>query len=203
MCFSYRLDNDGESQTTGIAQLLSARALKADRGRDEAGDQQLNAIFYVVRDYRRGTLPRSFSEDPEAMRLIREWAEEYPQIIATSNFQDVVMLLDKREQIQFWKKRNRVANLLKHADTDPRSLISLNDVDNLELLMAALGAYVDLTNDLIHPEGYVFFVYHGAITQMNDGMSDSFRKLVSEVEKIDPAEQIDFCAAMLNEMRKD
>jgi len=28
MCFSYRLDNDGESQTTGIAQLLFVQALR-------------------------------------------------------------------------------------------------------------------------------------------------------------------------------
>ena len=32
MWFSYRLDNDGESQTTGIAQLLSAQALMDDGG---------------------------------------------------------------------------------------------------------------------------------------------------------------------------
>ncbi len=176
--------------------------LKSDRGRDEAGDHQLNAIFYVVRDYRRGTLPNTFSEDPEAMRWICEWAELLP-ITATSEFKDIVAYVEKDDRKRFWDKRNRIANFLKHADRDPRSHISLNDLDNLELLMYALGAYVDLTNDLIHPEGYVFFVYHGAITQMNVGMSDTFRKLVSEVEKIDPDEQIDFCAAMLNEMRKD
>lgn len=37
MCFSYRLDNDGESQTSGIAQLLSVQALSNRKAVDRLG----------------------------------------------------------------------------------------------------------------------------------------------------------------------
>lgn len=46
--------------------------LKKDRGRDEAADYYWRAMFYAVRDYRRGTLPSYMSSDPEILRAIRD-----------------------------------------------------------------------------------------------------------------------------------
>ena len=39
--------------------------LKSQRGRDEVGDYYLTSVFYVVRDYRRGTLTSYFADDPK------------------------------------------------------------------------------------------------------------------------------------------
>ncbi len=174
--------------------------LKSGRGRDEAADYHLTRIFYVVRDYRRGTLPETFTKDAEAMRWICKMAELLP-ITANSEFKDVNAQVSRQFRANFWTDRNYVANFLKHADRDARSYISLDGVDNLHLIMCALGAYIDLTNELIHPEGWVLFVYYGVITGSSDSMSDDFRKLAAKVEEIDPAEQFEFCAALLNDMK--
>ena len=52
---------------------------KSERGRDEVGDYYLTAIFYCVRDYRRGTLPSHLANDPDAMKWIREMADRLPR----------------------------------------------------------------------------------------------------------------------------
>jgi len=57
--------------------------LKAERGKDEVGDYYLTTIFYAVREYRRGTLPSYLSDDIEAMKWIREIAEQLPICAST------------------------------------------------------------------------------------------------------------------------
>jgi hypothetical protein len=54
--------------------------LKAERGKDEVGGYYLTTIFYAVREYRRGTLPSYLSDDIEAMKWIREIAEQLPNL---------------------------------------------------------------------------------------------------------------------------
>ncbi|MGB7543810.1 MAG: hypothetical protein WBM28_17555, partial [Burkholderiales bacterium] len=44
--------------------------LKTERGMDEAANVYLTSIFYVVRDYRRGTLPNEITSDPEFMEWV-------------------------------------------------------------------------------------------------------------------------------------
>lgn len=179
------------------------RDLKAERGRDEAGDYYLNMVFYAVRDYRRGKLPSYLADDPETMRWIREMAERMPFITATSDFKDIVAQASRGAAADFWNARNRIANFLKHADRDPQSHIALDDVDNLDLLMFALSAYVDLTNEFIFPEGYILWIYMNAVTGTKEGMREEWRKFAADLEKIDHDERLDVCAAMLREMRRD
>jgi hypothetical protein len=52
--------------------------LKKHRGRDEAGDYYLTSIFYCVRDYRRGTLPRYLADDAQVMAWIKDIAKALP-----------------------------------------------------------------------------------------------------------------------------
>lgn len=41
--------------------------IKRSRGMSEAADWYLVSIFYVVRDFRRGTLPKTMTSDPACM----------------------------------------------------------------------------------------------------------------------------------------
>lgn len=173
--------------------------LKAKRGRDEVGDFFLNAVFYAVRDYRRGTLPDYLANNPEMMHWICDMADRLP-ITASSKFEDIVASVSPDLAKDFWRKRNAVANFLKHADWNPKPYISLEDVDNLQLLMQALSAYLDLTNDLIN-EGFVLWVYFNAVTGMKEGMPKEFRKYASDLEELDPDEQIRFCSELLHEIK--
>ena len=67
--------------------------------------------------------------------------------------------------------------------------------------MQAGGSYLDLTNDNLGPEGFVLWVYFGAVKGIKEGMPKKFRKYASEIEKIDPDEQIQFCSEWLRKMK--
>lgn len=99
--------------------------LKSERGRDEVADFYLVSVFYVVRDFRRGTLPAHFTDDPEAMKWITEMAEQLP-ITESSKLEDVRVSVSSETARQYWLKRNKVANFLKHADRDSRAHVSLD-----------------------------------------------------------------------------
>jgi hypothetical protein len=159
-------------------------------------------VAYAVRDFRRGTLPTDFTNSPEAMKWIREMAALFP-ITASSEFKDFVAKLSKEDAAEFWRDRNRIANFLKHADQDHNAHVVLQDVDNLSLLGMALCAYVDLTNDLIHPEGLVLWMYLNVGKDMKESLSEEIRRLVEEVEEIDVEDRADFCAALIKQIREN
>jgi hypothetical protein len=77
---------------------------------------------------------------------------------------------------------------VKHADRDTERHIALDEVDNLQLLMQASGAYLDLTNDNLGPEGFVLWVYFNVVAGMTASMPERFRKYASELEELDPNE---------------
>lgn len=99
--------------------------LKNGRGRDEVADYYLISVFYVVRDYHRGRLPKHFTDDPEAMKWIQEIAEKL-RITESTKIEDVRVSVSPETARQYWLKRNRVANFLKHADRDAREHVSLD-----------------------------------------------------------------------------
>ena len=67
--------------------------LKAARGKSEAADSHLVSIFYVVRDFRRGTLPKHISENSEMMKWVTEMAEKLP-ITADTKIDEVTAHID-------------------------------------------------------------------------------------------------------------
>ena len=205
LCAAIRMFFAGEDElaihTVASAAYQILRDLKAKRGRNEAADHYLNMIFYAVRDYRRGTLPDYIATDPEMMQLVRDMADRLP-ITASSNFNDVTATVPQNVAQEFWQKRNAVSNFLKHADRDAKSHISLEDVDNLNLLLQASGAYVDITNDNLGPEGFVLWVYFVAVRGMKDGMPKEFRRYATKLENLDPDEQIRFCSVWIHELKE-
>ena len=117
--------------------------LKQKIGKNEAADYFLTSIFYVVRDYRRGTLPKQFTNNPEAMKWILDIAEQLP-ITESTSYEEVGVFISSKAARDWRSKRNRVANFLKHADRDAQDHILRDEIDNLNLLMLALSSYCDL-----------------------------------------------------------
>ncbi len=204
LCAAIRMFFAGENElavhTVASAAYRVLSDLKAKRGRDEAADNYLNSVFYAVRAYRRGTLPDYLANNPEVMHWIRDMADRMP-ITASSNFGDVSASVSPDVAQAFWRERNAVSNFLKHADREAKSHISLDDVDNLQLLMQACCAYLDLTNDSLGPEGFVLWVYYNAVLGMKEGMPKKFRRCASTLEKLDSDEQIRFCSEWLHKMK--
>ncbi|TNE52542.1 MAG: hypothetical protein EP341_06740 [Sphingomonadales bacterium] len=132
--------------------------LKNSRGRDEVADYHLVSVFYVVRDFHRGTLPSHFTDDPEAMEWIREMAERLP-ITEDTKLEDIRVSVSQDTARQYWLKRNKVANFLKHADRDVQSHVPLDEVDNFHLLLQAVASYTDLVQDDLGAEGLILWLY--------------------------------------------
>ena len=173
--------------------------LKENRGRDEAADAQYSGIFYIVRDYRRGTLPVEFQDDPEFMKFIAGMADKLPLITATTEFDDVRIALSQDARAQYWREQNAAANFLKHADRDSENLLNLDKVKNLDLLHLASGAYLDVSGGAF-VEYEVLLVYTAVKYQMSYYLQDSHRKTAELLNTMSPEEQLKACQSFIDEL---
>jgi hypothetical protein len=205
LCAAIRMFFGGEDElavhTVASAAYRVLSDLKAKHGRNEAADNYLNSVFYAVRDYRRGTLPAYLADDPSMMEWIRDMADRLPLISDVSRFEDIRAEVSDSDAQEFWRDRNAIANFLKHADREKKFHISMDDVDNLELLMQASGAYIDLTHDNLGPEGFVLWVYFNTVKGMQSGMPPQFRNYVLTLEHVDPGQRQKFCSEWLRKMK--
>ncbi len=170
--------------------------LKEHRGRKEVDDYHLTMVFYAVRDYRRKSLPKYLADDPEMMKYIRELAEALPQIAENTEYQDVRATVSDDVAKSFRRKRNKVYNFLKHADHDPEKHISLEEVDNFNLLMQAAGSCVDLGVDL-GAEGYVLWLYSCAY------LGEESEALPRDIEDLSSNELLIFFSNLLTELKTE
>lgn len=174
--------------------------LKAERGMDEAATVYLASIFYVVRDYRRGNLPKEMASDPEFMKWAQEMAEQLP-IRADTKFEEVSVTLPRELVGQFWNQRNKVANFLKHADRDSQASIPLDEVDNLTLLMQCYRAYMDITREDLGNEGFVFQLFIG-VKRFERSNSPQEDELVQKIAGIPEADRLQFCSVCISNLNK-
>jgi FAD/FMN-containing dehydrogenase len=174
--------------------------LKNKRGRDEVADYYLVSVFYVVRDYRRGTLPSHFTEDPEAMKWIREIAEQLPFIAESTKVEDVRVAVSQETAKQYWLKRNRVANFLKHADRDPRAHVPIDEVDNFHLIMRALVSYGDLVNDDLGPEGLMLSIYSCVVSGNWNQFPRYYQDMASKLAEVAPDKRLAFCSFAVSKL---
>ena len=174
--------------------------LKAARGMNEAADAHLVSIFYVVRDFRRGTLPKHISENSEMMAWVAEMAEKLP-ITAESKIEDVTAHVDDVAARAFWRKRNEASNFLKHADKDSQGHLSLEKVDNFTLLMQAMGAYTDLAKNYLGPEGLVLWLYSAVQHDESETLPEKFRSIGHRLLQLQGTERRDLCYALIQELR--
>jgi hypothetical protein len=141
-------EDDLATHTVAHAAYRVLSDLKARRGQDEASDAYLRAIFYVVRDYRRETLPKHFRDDPSTMALIERMAKELP-ITSSMSIEEIELILPPVLVRDYWSRRNAISNFLKHAEKDSDLHLRLDSVDNHQLILSALAAYLDITRELL------------------------------------------------------
>jgi hypothetical protein len=170
--------------------------LKKERGQDEVGDYYLTSIFYAIRDYRRGTLPSYWADDPDAMKWIREIAGQLP-IDTSTNIKNFSASVSSDVVRDFWQKRNKVANFLKHADRDAESLLALDEVDSLHLLLQAQSSLIDLKPDGLKAEGLVLLLYFSATSGMAEGLPPKLQEIATTLAVLAPSEQLEMCSALL------
>ena len=193
-------EDDLAVHTVGAAAYGLLKDLKAHRGREEAADAFLTSVFYAVRDYRRGTLPAYLSEDPATLAWIEHLAAKLP-ISADSEFTDVVASISREAAREFWNKRNATANFLKHADRDPQGHLSLNDLDNTDLLMQAASSYTDLTRDNLYPEGYVLWLYFCVTKGIAEDLSGGHQVFADQMASLGAEERIVYCSHLIERLR--
>jgi hypothetical protein len=134
------------------------------------------------------------------MEWIKNAANRLP-ITASSNLSelaDFTVTPSTSLEKDFWEKRSKIPNFLKHADRDPKSYISMDDVDNKELLMYAFSSYADMTRDRLYPEGDVFWVYFTVTMGMLEDMPDEFKHYASMLKDLDHDAQVKFCMEWLS-----
>ena len=183
--------------TVASAAYSLIKDIKRSRGRDEVADVYSAMLFYNVRDYRRGTLPRNLADNAEYMKHVREWAEALPSITKNSKYEDLGVTVPREVVRRFWKSRNKVFNFLKHADNDSEKHISLDEVKNFELLIQAIGAYYDLAGSL-GVEGEVLLLY----SDVRDGEEEALPEgLLDEIGRLSNDEQLKFFSQYLTERR--
>lgn len=195
----YFAEEDGLAVHTVAAaafQLISD--LLDKRGHDVAADHYLTSIFYVVRDFRRGTLPPALLADHEFLAWVVEASEQLP-IKANTRLEDVQVSVSASAKKAFWDQRHKVPNFLKHADRDQRGHIAVEDVDNLLLLMQAFGAYSDLSKTSLGNEGLVFQTYVSAINAAKQTATDS-DATVAKIASLPEEHRRHLCAALIKEL---
>ena len=149
------------THTVASAAYRILRDLLAKTGRNEAAEVLFAPIFYVVRDYRRGTLPLSFQTHPEVMKYVKELAQDFPMINASHEFKDFEIGMDGASTKQYWDNFNNAANFLKHADRDPEGTLDPGSIDNFQLLFAATAAYAGVAEKRLEPDFDVMMIYYG------------------------------------------
>ncbi len=174
--------------------------IKRDRGMNEAADAHLTTYFYLVRDYRRGTLPDHMTSDPAFMEEVKSIADQLSPITADSNFSDVCVSITPTLERQYWNDTNRAANFLKHADRDTGGTLSLEDLNNQILLSKCFCAYQDVAPDDLGNEGLVFQAFVTANNRAYQLGSTSFDSLVLSMRKTPNERQSAICYRVILEM---
>jgi hypothetical protein len=171
--------------------------IKKARGMSEAADAYLISIFYVIRDFHRGTLPSHMTRDPAFMAEVRRLADQLAPITADSKLSDVRASVGPTLERQYWSDTNRAANFLKHADRDVDQSLSLDAIENQLLLIKCCCAYEDVAPDDLGNEGAVFRAFVTANNEAYQPGNSSFDSLVLSMRKVPKERQHDLCHKLI------
>ncbi len=189
--------------TVAAASYGLLKDIKSARGMSEAADAHLVAIFYLVRDYRRGTLPAHMTGDAGFMAEVEQIADQLSPITADSRLSDVRAFVAPALERQYWNDTNRAANFLKHADRDTDGALPLDSLDNQLLLTKCFCAYQDVAPDDLGNEGLVFQAFITANNPAYQAGSTSFDSLVLSMRKVPTEHQPKLCHRAIIEMNAD
>ena len=174
--------------------------LNSTFGEDEAADVHWSAVLYVVRDHKRGILPSEFTRDAEMMRTVRERSSKYP-ISSDSTLHDFRPSISWQASKEFWKKRNKIPNSLKHVDRDPNVHLELAEVVNQYLLMQALASYLDLVPEGIGSEEHVLWILSSLNSGRTHDLNELEHRMAIILESLEPRKRLKFCSQYLEELR--
>ncbi len=176
--------------------------LKRDRGMSEAADSYQATYFYVVRDFRRGTLPAHMTSDPVMMVAIERIAEQLSQITADSKLSDVQVTISPDLEREYWNRNNQAANFLKHADRDSDGTLSLDQIDNRLLLLKCCLAYRDIAPDDLGYEGMAFEAFTAAGNPAHEETDSEFDSLVGSMRRVLIGQRLGLCYQLIVEMNE-
>ena len=125
-------------------------------------------------------------------------ADQLPLITATTEFDDVRILMSQDASAQYWREQNAAANFLKHADRDSENLLNLDKVKNLDLLHRASGAYLDVSGRAF-VECEILIIYTAVKYQMIYNLQESHRKTAELLNTMSPEEQLKACQLFIDE----
>jgi len=171
--------------------------LKAERGMNEAADHQLTSIFYVIRDYRRGTLPAHITQNASLMEWVVSMAEQLP-IGPDSDISEITASVDREATRHFWNTQNQASNFLKHADRDADGHLDLQHVNNLLLLTQALASYTDLVRGDLGSEGLVLWLYTHAEHENHTSLPEKYQALGRQISQTPAASRRSYCFALIH-----
>lgn len=186
--------------TVASAVYVVLRDLKRSRGQSEAADNYRAMFFYLVRDFRRGTLPASLTSDPTTMAEIERIADQLSPITADSKLSDVQVTISKDLEVQYRNENNRAANFLKHAEHDTDGTLPLEMIDNNLLLMKCCSAYRDIAPDDLGSEGLVFEVFTAANNPAHQATGSAFDSLLESMKQVPNDLRLEFCYKVIAEM---
>jgi hypothetical protein len=175
--------------------------LKRARGRNEAAETYQSTLFYLVRDFRRGTLPSHMTNDPATMAEIERLAEQLSPITADSHLSDVQATISSDTERNYWNQSNKAANFLKHADRDSDGAISMEQIDNFMLLMKCCASYRDIAPDELGNEGLIFQAFVAAGNPAHATKGTSFDSLVASMRNVPTESRKALCQQVLLEMK--
>ena len=176
------------------------KGLKHSRGQNEAAEIYRTTIFYLIRDFRRGTLPKDFADDPTIMSEVEKIAYQLSSITAESKLSDVAKATIPPDlEKEYWRENNRTANFLKHADQDPDGTLSRGQIDNYQLLLKCTSAYFDIDDDLGN-EGFAFSLFAAANNSSYRSMEPAFNHLIHLMDRIPSPHRLDFFNELIFEL---
>ncbi len=103
---------------------------------------------------------------------------------------------------EFWQKRTKVSNFLKHADRDAKFHISLEEVDTVDLLILALGSYDDLLKDDLGAEGIVFWLYYCVDSGIKEVLPPKLQAIAAELKELDCEGRLNLCSKLLHKVNE-
>ena len=185
--------------TVAFASYGLLKDLKKHRGRSEGAESYLTTFFYLVRDFRRGTLPSHMTSDPAMMVEVERIAEQLSPITADSKLSDVQVTGSPALEKKYWNEHNQAANFLKHANQDAEGTLSLEKIDNNLLLLKCCSAYRDIAPDDLGNEGLVFEAFTAMNNPAHQPTDSAFDSLLQSMRRVPEERQRALCYKIIIE----
>jgi hypothetical protein len=146
--------------TVAAAAYRVVRDLLEKRGRFDLDETITVGAYLTACSLAAGELPQAELDDltresPKLRDLIAAIADE---IKAKGDAITPSIHLDRSLRIADWSRLSAAANFLKHADKDAETHLSLNKINNDEILVRAISAYVSIfrqPSDILHQRPYI------------------------------------------------